>query len=284
MGIAVSNPNTDYELLAREVYAEILQSEGMETVRVEHNVRIKGRSGQRHQIDVYWEFKAAGVTHRVAIECKNYTNPVSVGAVRNFSAALDDIGNIQGIFITKIDYQEGAKRFAEHQGIALKKLRDPTEEELRDAGAPPKVVLRGHIYHTANIRHAIRFDVNWVFNNTPMKEGDPFEISALNSDIVVEAPNGEVLETMHALECRLPKGKKVFEDQKGLSHEYVFEDAFLMWPGAPYGRLKLHAIRFTYDILHTGEVIEWEGRWAAKAVLEDIMTGEIHLHGREPFL
>ena len=114
-GDLVQNVNTQYELLAKAVYEEILQSQGFDTVSVEHDVKLEGSSGQKHQIDVYWQFVVAGVKHQVAVECKNYASSVSVGKIRDFSAALDDIGNIQGIFITKKDYQKGAKNFAEHK-------------------------------------------------------------------------------------------------------------------------------------------------------------------------
>jgi len=40
----------------------------LKTIVVRHDVRLKGRSGQEYQIDVYWEYKIAGVTHKVAIE------------------------------------------------------------------------------------------------------------------------------------------------------------------------------------------------------------------------
>ena len=34
---------------------------------------------------------------RVAIECKNYLNEITVGKVRDFHSVLSDIGNINGI-------------------------------------------------------------------------------------------------------------------------------------------------------------------------------------------
>ena len=40
------------------------QFSGFTDVKVEHNKKIRGLSGQDHPIDAYWE-------HRVAIYCKN---------------------------------------------------------------------------------------------------------------------------------------------------------------------------------------------------------------------
>ncbi len=70
----VSETSTDYEKLARKIYEDILMVEGVDNINVQHNVKIKGKSGVEHQIDVFWEYKYAGVTHKVLIECKNYSS------------------------------------------------------------------------------------------------------------------------------------------------------------------------------------------------------------------
>lgn len=43
---------------------------------VQHDVKIEGVS-REHQIDVYWQFTCGTVTYRVAVECKDYKNPVT---------------------------------------------------------------------------------------------------------------------------------------------------------------------------------------------------------------
>src|SRR4051812_15378062 len=118
--------STEYELFAKEIYAALLKEQGI-TVDVKHNVKIQGRSTS-HQIDVYWEYRVAGVLMRVAIECKNYDskkNPVGIGKVRDFFGVLSDIGNISGIMVTKRKYQEGAMKFARTHGINLMTLYKP---------------------------------------------------------------------------------------------------------------------------------------------------------------
>lgn len=94
-------------------------------IQVEHNTKIIGRSGVAHQIDVLWRFKQAGVEHLVVIECKNYTSNLTLEKVRNFFGVIHDIGNAQGLIITKTGYQTGAVEFANHYGIGLKVLRKP---------------------------------------------------------------------------------------------------------------------------------------------------------------
>ena len=65
------NVNTEYEKLTQEIYKAINIQEGIQNVDVQHNVKIEGKSGCKHQSDVYWEFMFMGETHKVAIECKN---------------------------------------------------------------------------------------------------------------------------------------------------------------------------------------------------------------------
>jgi hypothetical protein len=102
------NENVEYEKLAQYVYQCILNAEGFENIAVKHDVGIKGKSGCEHQVDVYWEFTIGGVTQKVAIECKNYNRTVSIGKIRNFYGVPHDIGNITGIFVTKLGYQSVA--------------------------------------------------------------------------------------------------------------------------------------------------------------------------------
>ena len=99
----------EYEKLAQEVYQALHDAEGFNTVNVQHNVKVLGKSGCKHQIDVYWEFKITGETHRVAIECKDYSSCVSVGKVRDFFGVIHDIGNIKCQSALKIDPPQASK-------------------------------------------------------------------------------------------------------------------------------------------------------------------------------
>ena len=63
-----------FEKYTQEIYQQLLNTDfgNVKTVEVLHNVKLRGRSGQEHQIDVYWEYEIAGFRHKVAIKCKNY--------------------------------------------------------------------------------------------------------------------------------------------------------------------------------------------------------------------
>jgi hypothetical protein len=121
--------STDYELLVKSVYQEILKQEGIENIQVLHNEKVEGKSGVNHQVDVLWRFRRAGIEHLVIVECKNYGRSVELGDIRNFHASMDDIRGAQGVIVSKVGFQSGATDFAKHHGIGLKLLRPPTDDD-----------------------------------------------------------------------------------------------------------------------------------------------------------
>lgn len=118
-----------YEQLTKATYQAILRKEGVNTIEVQHNIKVKGRSGVEHQIDVYWSFIQAGIEHKVVIECKNYASSISLEKVRNIFGVLHDIGSAQGLMVTKTGYQSGAADFAKYYNIGLKILRKPIDDD-----------------------------------------------------------------------------------------------------------------------------------------------------------
>lgn len=125
----IHNEAIQYEKLTQEIYSAVLKEEGVNHIEVEHNITLEGRSGVEHQIDVFWRFKQAGIEHAVLIECKNYATSLTLEKIRNFFGVLHDIGNAQGIIVTKTGYQSGAAKFAKYYGIKLKILRKPIMED-----------------------------------------------------------------------------------------------------------------------------------------------------------
>lgn len=129
----------EYELLTQGIYESVLRQDGAENVEVKHNLQVAGRSGVSHQIDVLWEFIQAGITHRVLIECKNYSSNLSLEKARNFFAVLHDVGNARGLIVTRTGFQSGVIDFCKYYGIGLKLLGQPSDDEW--AGRIRKIVL-----------------------------------------------------------------------------------------------------------------------------------------------
>lgn len=273
----MAKKGTDFELFVKAIYEEIIDQDDIENVKVEHDVKVLGRSGQAHQIDVYWEFQSAGVTHRVAVECKDYTNTVSVGKIRDFCAALEDIGNIQGIFVTTKGYQQGAVTFAKHKGISLKVVKEATEEDIESVQGIDTICINIHAICIGNVSMEPVLDGKWIINNTNIKEGERLSVGALNNEIKVLDSNYNNLGTILDFENNLPQEPY---NTKDLTYKFDFDDGFLHIPNSIYPPLKIHALKFKYDTYTITSRSEIAHKLMAEAVLKDIITGDLHLYNR----
>lgn len=269
------NPNTEYEKFAQEIYQGLLNEESIKAIQVQHNVKLRGKSGQLHQVDVYWEYELAGVNHKVAIECKNYNKPVSVGKVRDFYGVLSDLNNVNGIMVTKVGYQKGAKEFATHYGINLKELRLPNKEEsiigrlelnlnisitrrlflLDDEWAKSSINLEGY-------RKYLMFfsgDNDWTTTNY-------FPLETL-SDAKICDKNGIPIMSFDELEDKLPS--------ENTEPEYIFnfEDAYI--DTRNMGRVKIKKVKYVFIQEREKKVFDIDARYFIKAILKDVLNGEI---------
>ena len=264
------NKGTEYEKFTQEVYQSVINAQGHGTIQVKHNVKLKGRSGQEHQIDVYWEYVVADIKHCVAIECKNYAEEVSVGKVRDFYGVLIDIGNINGIMVSKEGFQSGAKDYALHYGINLKELREPKDEDWKGkikAIEINSVMVMPHIK-----KRFISIDQEWVKKNIELpKDGDlTYSMGGLSNEIWLIDKNGIRLKNFHELDQGLPVNWK---EENDLKHSYAFEDAYIV--ADKFGKLKVKEIQYVYDVSVTkmnSLTIQADN---PKAILKDTFTGDI---------
>jgi len=129
----VKNTGIPYEQLAKWIIEQISENEGVNTTRLEHNVKLPGKTAV-HQIDVLWEFDVAGFKYTTIIQAKDWrTQNVDQGKLIQFKGVLDDLpGQPRGIVVTSKGFQSGAREFAEKNGIYIYELREPTEEDWND--------------------------------------------------------------------------------------------------------------------------------------------------------
>ena len=274
------NPNREYEIFTQEVYQYLVNNDVVKNTLVQHDVKLMGRSGQEHQIDVYWEYEIAGNKHRVAIECKNYSKLVPIGKVRDFKGVLDDLNGVNGIMTTKVGYQEGAKKYAKEWGISLMELRTPNWGET----------IIGEIeFHTVlDVRHTLfKVDEEWANEN-----GLDFARYRRNLDMMRVENDGKWTNATHIplpFKCDIIKdhdGKTICtlkELEKNIPDDptddfpfiFSFDDAYI--EDIKGTRVKILEVMFDYEHLEQHRTIKLDAAGFVSALLKDALSGETKL-------
>lgn len=266
------NQNIEYEKFTQEIYQELSNARGI-TTNVEHNVRLTGKSGQKHQIDVYWEYKIAGIQHKVAIECKNYNRKLSVDKVNAFRGVLADLTDVKGIMITQKGYQAGAKKIADSCGINLKELRTPSEGDdciIAETRISFGISLTQRVFSLDN-DWAKANNINWLsyrnFNASFSQRGnewgkDYLPLDTAEDEILDE--KGNVITTFDKLVDELPqKAVRVFD----------FTNAYVITHN--WGKVKIKTVKYINSKTHEQRFIAFDARNITKAILKDALSGEI---------
>ena len=270
----MANENTEYEKLTQEIYQAINCAEGVKNINVQHNIKLPGKSGCNHQIDVYWEFEMMGETHKVAIECKNYSKVVSVGRIRDFFGVLHDVGDVKGIFVTKEGYQSGAKKFGDHYGISLKELRFPKEQDWQ--GRVKNIVLNLSVISTELTNRTFDLDIDWLEKNTNYKEGEQLNLSGMQDEIIIVKSDGSYVSDFYKLESNLPHDNA---EETARKHIEKFEDSYLTSPAGD--KFKINSIGYEYNVVVSTQTSITEGEVVAKAILKDVSSGKIKFYDKK---
>jgi hypothetical protein len=121
----------DYEFLIRNLIEQEMSGiSGVDSLEVLHNVKMKGLSGYRHQIDVAYRFRLWKTEILVIVECKQYQKNVGVDDLLEFRSRIEDLRAHKEIFVTSSDFQSGAVEFAQANRIALLIVRGTQSEDV----------------------------------------------------------------------------------------------------------------------------------------------------------
>ncbi|MBO4589777.1 MAG: restriction endonuclease [Bacteroidaceae bacterium] len=266
----------EFELFTQRVYWKLLNNNVLKLANVQHNVKLKGKSGCEHQIDVFWEYEKEGVLHRVVIECKAFKSRVPVGKVRDFFGVLYDLGDVRGIMVSSKGFQEGAKKFAEQYGIELKELSKPNKDEIIGS-----LNLKFHI----DMRNLLfKIDEEWAKKKGVDIQGYRERMAiALPSyseylsnathlplelkDDIIRNSKGKQKSSIEKLEKRLPKNPK-----PGTSVVFPFKDG---WIDSQYwGPMKIQEVKFEYKNEVQEKVLNLAAEDFVEGILKDALSGE----------
>lgn len=271
------NPNIEYEKFTQEIYQELVNADVLKTTDVQHNIKLKGRSGQEHQIDVYWEYEIAGTKQKVAIECKNYNKTVGIGKVRDFYGVLYDLNNVAGIMVTKIGYQKGAKEYASEYGISLKELRAPNPGEaiIGEVEMNFDISVRRCLFLVnADYAETDKFSVtkykhflDWMSLNNESSWASSTHVPLELVERNIVNSNGVTIVTLEKIEEELPK-----DSDSDIVFKY--EDAYV---NTRWGKIKINEIKYEYEYKNEKKIIAIDAQDFVKAILKDALNGEIKL-------
>ncbi|WBA18835.1 restriction endonuclease [Salinivibrio kushneri] len=268
----VSETSAAYEKLAQKIYGEILELQGVENIDVRHNVKIKGKSGVEHQIDVFWEYKYAGIVHRVLIECKHYGHAVSLLHVRNLHGLTTDIPNSTGIIVTTIGFQSGAKEYADFYEMGLKLIRKPRGEDWDGCIQIVNIQMKFLRNHYLDVK--LEFDGKDP-QTREIAEKDPSVMSVNSTEIVIRDEGHEPCAFNLWLDRHVSAGSDGFgvESQETL----IPENSYLLTPDNR--ELKLGRVLVTYMSTQFDQDLEIDAMNLVEAVLQDFSSGEVeHMH------
>lgn len=242
----------DLESYVQHVYSSLLNLKD-EGVVVSRNATMVGKSGAKHQVDIFYQFERASLTHKVAIECKFTGRPVEKADVMEFHSKSKDIGNIQSVIVSRSGFQSGAVEYAKHYDIELLKLSD---------------------LPTLNLLLAKR--IQSVALPTQNDLGEPFWV-------LMETRNGEITGTFYAAPQKTADNKKVVplffsRNDAEHMHSYLIDKEHFIVRGVPQHMLKFTAGVGERHIMFTLMYCPPEnGQWAGELISpEDVINRFYH--------
>ena len=129
-------------------------------IELKHNITLKDNNGVQCQFDLYWEQSIPNLT-KYAIECKDFTDKVSVKHLRDFHMKCIDCNISKGIFISRNGFQAGAVEFAKSKEIDILTIKTFTEYKKTSnliTGFKGKTIVKNKVINDINIRFEISKD------------------------------------------------------------------------------------------------------------------------------
>ncbi|GEM_PF-2793599 len=211
-----------YEDFVETVYNAILEAERpsneYRSIKLERRKVITSKSKTEAEIDIYWEFEQAAITHAVAIECKNEKRNISIGAVRNFARKISDLSGLKGLMVSSKGFSKNAIKEAQSDQIDLLVIRPQEDKDWE--GRLKKVHFNLHLKSPAQFI-AIRpyFNDYWM-QERGYSRAEGVSFNALNTEIFLVDKSTDFEESVHSLQRKNFFDPEVFGSQTW-SKEFV---------------------------------------------------------------
>lgn len=284
----MSKQGTEYELFVKDVYERLNAVDGLSDVNIQHDVKLSGAAGVEHQIDIYWTFSKGGVNYKVAIECKDYNSKVSKDRIQSFHDVLHDIGNIHGIFVSKMGFQSGAIEYAQKYGIQLMEIRHPTDNDWK--GRMRNLQFNIEMYSIDNIKPCFIIDIERMKNHDDrLIKNDKISFRAMSNQVFIEFDEMKSTSTCDGLEkddIISEKSTKSLYDlinmlprrevRKGIEHFFIFKKGVVRYTNEESKKtieMPLKQLIFTYDVCCSKEEFRINGDDVIKTIVKNLSDG-----------
>lgn len=241
------NSGQEYEQLVRDLFEQILNQDVVETISVQQNVLLAGKS-TIHQIDVYWKFKTGGVTYETIVQAKDWSSKVDQGELIKFKGVLDDLPNQpRGVFVTRTGFQSGAENFAKANGILLFELREPSDEDLESWVTEIRINIKFLVPRTTNI--ALHPDRDWTERERRRLGQDPSEplSMTISGDAQLRRDDGSSIGTlMNVFDQYYQQHTGSFANTD-IVHEFT-DATFIETGEIKFPLIKLNSVTFTIAV------------------------------------
>lgn len=246
-----------YEYLVETVYQAILEAESRNgkicPVKLVRHKKIISKSGTPAEIDIYWEYTMAGITHAVAIECKNLNRNVDITSVRDFARKIENISGLKGLMVAKKGFSQNALFEARSDNIDMLVIREHSDADF-DGLIKRMEVQINLILPCRAIGLYPQLNRDWAVANG-FKRGDRVEANVRNDLLVFEDKRDNYNYTLHDLEQN-----DFFENKKEGQHQWSreFKDGWMTADGKAY---KLDAVTVEYlkpEPIESGFILDFE--------------------------
>lgn len=259
-----------YEKLTQKLYQQIvdLDTKDYKKIEVKHNVKIKGKSGLEHQIDVFWEFVLGSVHYSTIIEVKDWKSKVKKSDLMAFTEKLKDIpGFPTGIYVSKSGFQSGAVEWAKVNGIKLVII-----EESQNIN---HLILK----YTINSPHIenfnILFDKEWLAKEFKDSGITPkIRINKSVGDSVLIDEHGKTTPLLHYIRlAQAPFYDTLKSKQKEHIKYYFDNNQYLLIENSKISKVLIEGFEFDFFIIKHEDQIEIHPDWFADYILKDLSDG-----------
>lgn len=176
--------------------------------QVIHNDKVQGKSSQtKRQIDISVRQNIGQYSLFIAIDCKDYKDPVDVKGIEEFIGLIKDVRANKGVMVSSSGFTQAAKNTAADTGIDLYRLVDTADHDWKAYVTMPVL---------CDIRKLRRYRVEYsssIRGPCIIPTTDP-------QALILYRENGSTIDTVFNLlidkwnKCILPKEPGIYENIK----------------------------------------------------------------------